>query len=561
MTAPPLAVSSQSKSKLSAFAFAAGDGPQESRPEQAGGLARGDSKQQRQDSKGNCDQNGASKVSHESQDSPTTLPKAPPQTPAARLPLAELMANPEENAARLAAQDASPEERVFWEHTRSSGSSNRTSFVNIPGGQRVRKRARSSSPAPSPQGDSTRAPGGKTTFDLQPLQESLRTPRANPADDLWNRYAVEHGAKPSACGPVNPTFAHLLNSSSPRSDVNAAAVPAGLRRAASCGTEWPTSKSKKRKLSQPSLADAADHLVAAPKQDQSPSQGRSKLSRVSLLVERVQESLARPSKADGSAGTSSLIASPQRHERPATAPLPNDPGTTSATAVAPCSPKCSPRHPGAPVDAVPSQHDSDAKGDSSDFGEFDDLDLKLLETVDRREDANKESPGLKNQGSVRHVTREEDNSNLALAAIEPVVKPCHARAHQSSPRASLANPVTRPPDGTVDSDEFGDDDEDLDAADFENVVAQYDTGPSSLDASGGGGRGGAAPTQAQKLAADEVLIRSVQARDLKPSSRLAIEAEEGDDEFGDVADFDFDLAAAEVAASHPPSSTSVCIGR
>ena len=128
-------------------------------------------------------------------------------------------------------------------------------------------------------------------------------------------------------------------------------------------------------------------------------------------------------------------------------------------------------------------------------------------------------------------------------------------------RLHRQKPVTQKPGSNVDSDEFGDDAEDLDVADFENVVAQYDTGPSSLEASGGGGRAVAAPKRAQESAADEVLIRSVQNHDLKASSRLAIEVDEGDDEFGDVADFDFDLAAAEVAASHPPSSTSVRIGR
>ena len=347
-------------------------------------------------------------------------PKPPPQTPASRLPLAELMSNPEENAARLAAQDVSPEERVFWEHTRSSGSSNRTPFINTPGGQRIRKRARSSSPAPSPQGDSTRTSDGKTAFDLQPLQQSLRTPRANPADDLWNRYAVEHGAKPTACGPANPTFAHLLNSSSPRSDINAAAVPAGLRRAASCGTEWPTSKSKKRKLSQASLADEASHLADVPKQDQSPSQGRSKLSRVSLLLERVQESLAKPSKADDAAGTSVSIASPQRRDRPATAPLPEVPdrAATNATALCPSDPPTT--QPEKLVDAEPSQHNSDGKGDSSDFGDFDDLDMNLLEAADRGEVANKPGPDAK-----------DDVGDLALATSNIVAEPSQAPEAQN----------------------------------------------------------------------------------------------------------------------------------
>jgi len=126
-----------------------------------------------------------------------TITSLPPSTPATRLPLSDLIGNPEERLPSLN-KDTPVEENVLWQHNQTPTSS-RPAVTPA----RKRKRARSSSPASSqPEPISvTREP-----FDVQGLQQSLRTPQADPAADLWNRYASANDGTDS--NNKSTAFAH-----------------------------------------------------------------------------------------------------------------------------------------------------------------------------------------------------------------------------------------------------------------------------------------------------------------------------------------------------------------
>ncbi|KAI9811108.1 MAG: Tripartite DNA replication factor [Thelocarpon impressellum] len=500
MTAPLPAVSSQSKSKLQAFTFAGGNGD---KAEDAGeSVVREDDGTSRRIS-GDAGLSKEACRNPSTQETASKAPKDHPQTPASRLPLAELIGTSDENAVRSSSKEVSPDERVFWEHSRSSDSSTRIGSMVTPGAtaRRGKKRARSSSPAPSPQGASTHPSAGKKSFDLDPLHKSLRTPQTNPADELWNRYAVDNGAKPTSCGPIIPTFAHLLNNSSPRSNINA--TPA-LRRSASCGMEWPMSKAKKMKHSGQSGADESAGVFSAGRQEESPSQGKSKPSRNDL--DRKSVSGEGPESSEG---------------------------------------------------ADAERQDVGSDGRSSAFGDFDDddINMSLLEAADLAEVTSERGFDDPKEGPAADRPHQVSMSPTNRRGSAGPAKDASAGRSEVGLGASLSTDAEGI-GSTGSSDEFGDDGEDIDAADFEDAAAQYDTGPSSRTGTVDGD-GGVVPTsQASRPAGDGVLIRSVgsQSSTGGASKLTAVGTEVLEEDFGDVGDFDFELAAAEVAESQRPPS-------
>lgn len=148
----------------------------------------------------------------------------PPSTPVTRLPLAELVGNVDSSDRHILNHAVSPEEQLCWRGSQP---------INTPL-PRKRRRARSSSPV---------APSQDDQKPQEPATKEMRTPQADPAVELWNRYANNKGT-PSR---KNVAFAHLIGEASPRSFATAGSV-SGLRRWASCGLEFPTSTRKKRKI-------------------------------------------------------------------------------------------------------------------------------------------------------------------------------------------------------------------------------------------------------------------------------------------------------------------------
>ena len=250
--------------------------------------------------------NGGKQWSQETPVKPTAVPYGlatskdlPPSTPATRLPLADLLGQGNDTMKRPSHAVISPAEQIIWVPTASPGDVQPKVTPN-----RKRKRAKSSSPASS-QTDTPNLP-----LEANTARQTVapRTPQADPAVDLWNRYAVNANANEST-GSKGRVLASLIRDASPKSSATAGSV-GGLRRWASCGIEWPTSRSKRRKMK--------NVIAQRPPDDESYMGDAAKQSRVSELLERMKETLARPHEESPKGPSSS-------------SPLPEIGGTTDAT--------------------------------------------------------------------------------------------------------------------------------------------------------------------------------------------------------------------------------------
>ena len=187
-----------------------------------------------------------------------------PCTPGTRLPLEDLIGNFDDFSKSVIQAPPSPEERIGWIPNSSS---------NLLTPSRKRKRARSSSPS-CPNTSSQRQDASTLL-----ANDEKTTPETDPAADLWKRYAI---------GKVNeeaaklPDLDQLMFQGSPRR-LETPAKSSGLRRWASAGNDWPTSKSKRRRT------QGIPSINVLQEQQSIGSGGKSK---VATMVERLQESLA-----------------------------------------------------------------------------------------------------------------------------------------------------------------------------------------------------------------------------------------------------------------------------
>lgn len=193
-----------------------------------------------------------------------------PSTPGMRIPLEELIGSFDESTRKAQLPQESPEERIGW-------IPNSSSTLLTP--NRKRKRARSSSPS-CPTTSSQRQEAS-TFFAGAAAQTEKRTPDADPAAALWKQYATNERQNKDEENKL-PAIGQLVFEGSPRA-LETPAKNAGFRRWASTGNDWPTSKTKKRRTAtRTSINLWQDAQVVE-------SAGRSK---VSTLVDRIQESLA-----------------------------------------------------------------------------------------------------------------------------------------------------------------------------------------------------------------------------------------------------------------------------
>ena len=191
-----------------------------------------------------------------------------PCTPGTRLPLEDLIGNFDETLKKPEAPEQSPEEHIGW-------IPNSSSTLLTP--NRKRKRARSSSP--SCPNTSSQRQEASIFFSGKVAEADKTTPEADPATDLWRQNGagkpVDGDAKVSA-------FNHLMFQVSPRA-LETPGKNVGLRRWASTGNDWPSSKSKRRRTNgRPSINLWQDEQAGD-------SCGKSK---VAAMVDRLQESLA-----------------------------------------------------------------------------------------------------------------------------------------------------------------------------------------------------------------------------------------------------------------------------
>ncbi|KAL1849653.1 hypothetical protein VTK73DRAFT_9839 [Phialemonium thermophilum] len=236
-------------------------------------------------------------------------------------------------------EDVSPADRILWRHDHNAIASTIIPMIS-------RKRARSSSPlsssSPSSSSRSKRHQQQPATpsVNVKKLSAALKTPRADPALELWDRYAIPAAAAATAAaddqaasplGPRGgnhnnyrnnnhnnnntttatitannnnqhhhpPSLAHLMISSSPRvPDKNGGG---SLRRSFSCGTHWP----KRRKIERPGQLSSVN--------SQGSPRGHSKASMLSELLVAVTGEIKKSDAAVAAAAAAEEPTSPARN--------------------------------------------------------------------------------------------------------------------------------------------------------------------------------------------------------------------------------------------------------
>lgn len=231
---PPISVSAKTKSKLQQFQF------QDTGGDESSGLPHLTETNKVTEADTNSTENDPNKENKISSD--PTLISASAVTPASRLAWQDLMGA--EDADKQHKDKTSPDERLQW-HIEDGHDAADTSPL-LP--RRRKKRARSSSPISSPAVEKMRTP----VVNVKKLKQAMDSPRADPALDLWDRFAVGAPDSKNPLGATNPALAHLMVSSSPRASKDALPSSSGnsLRRAISCGMHWP----KRRRIE--SMAEA-----------------------------------------------------------------------------------------------------------------------------------------------------------------------------------------------------------------------------------------------------------------------------------------------------------------
>jgi DNA replication ATP-dependent helicase Dna2 len=186
-------------------------------------------------------------------------PKRAAVTPVSRLAWQDLMGVGDGDKQE---DETSPTERLLWHND----TDDMVDIISPLVPRRGKKRARSSSPLSSPAGEKTRTP----VVNVKKLKKALKSEQADPALDLWDRFAVGGAAdSKSPLGATNPALAHLMMSSSPRPQKEGSPnhAESSLRRAISCGSHWP----KRRRVESASEfravkdagADAKSMMVSA----------------------------------------------------------------------------------------------------------------------------------------------------------------------------------------------------------------------------------------------------------------------------------------------------------
>lgn len=424
----------------------------------------------------------------------------PPSTPGMRLPLADLVGNAEELGRRPLPKEQSPEEHIGW-------IPNSSNSVFTPGQRR--KRTVSSSPTTSSQQETSTHLCAKEPLDLQNLQQSLKTPHADPAADLWSRYATGRNADETPLGIKMPNFAHLINDSSPH------AVPRtpggsvnGLRRWQSCGLEWPTSNAKRRRTNGV-FRDHQDDVFVDERQ--AATELPKQTSRVGMLVDKVQETLAQP-------------ASRLKHDCPSSSsPFPEKGDLMGGIGVSPLRrrPKTAEADPESRVSSQNGIGPPQRSFSSDEFGD-DEIDMDAIDNpnnlgghpapVDMTSKGHDEANG-QYQENLSHQDQRHVDSVRRLDTIDE------------------------------DSDEFGDD-LDITAEDLENAVPLFDTRSDIPQQPNNSSYNNHGTTEPHLPVVQQPVTNAFARFDLPDEL-----ADDSEDEFGGSDLDDEQFAAAEIAAT------------
>lgn len=466
MPSAPLSVSTQSRNKLQTYIFEVkavdnvGDHNKENISE---------------DRPGSCSVAGSQKPpdSGLNKSSPQ-LPQLPaekqcPQTPVNKIPLADLIGNTED-AFNCDLKDTTPEDHIYWQH----GPTPRSSIPSASAAstRKGKKRARSSSPASSSQNQKSAHFNGEETLDLKIFQESLKTPQNDPALDLWARYTNASLTKTDTDGNALPAFAHLMTSS-PQTP-STTGKDSGLRRSISCGIEWPTSKTKRRKFN-PELAEGEVRDIFAASKRDIMAREKPKASRISLLMEKLQENSMRVPQIEVS-GPSSSSPLPGRNGMPAV--LEVSP-VSKRSAVLPANDDiAADEDDNGPMQDVDPPMQDDHEDQSSEFGD-EDLGLDILEAVETQ--AGISAPQEADLPGVPMVndTTDQDHAGRHEQPYKPASSHRHEAGKALSPSENVEvdsrkrNEIVPTAVAGDDDDEFGDGSDDNGA--MADLAAQFDT--------------------------------------------------------------------------------------
>ena len=375
-----------------------------------------------------------------------------PQTPVGRVPLQELINN--DGNLLEAIPNISPIERVVW-----NGSPQRSSQVAsmlTPALRRGKRKRRPSEPVSSQLQASNHfvMDGAKAPQDLS-TQALLKTPQADPVKDLWMRYSVDG---PERTPITSAAVARFLNSSSPRSHDS----ERGLQRSLTCGSEWPTSATKRRRidktLTQINFNYSRDFRDVLQDKEEA-ARCREK------LIQKINQSFTIPSAQSGdedASGCSPTVSNedPNHH-------LQDSPLDRLNTGVGgPSSPI---RIDSPPLDDEFVQSFSQTEVFDEDAPRADATSLRdnTLREVEQLKAVNRDS----NSKPRQRQDFQQADSNPTPRCPDATIDQRSNDFHSSPPR-ELAKAVDLLPKPEED-DEFGDDDDFLDV-DLEAVVASYD---------------------------------------------------------------------------------------
>ncbi|KAM3450232.1 hypothetical protein MY3296_006235 [Beauveria thailandica] len=171
-------------------------------------------------------------------------------------------------------KDASPNDRILWDNKQAS---NYSSGLSPMLSRKGKKRARSSSPISSPSADKPKAPA----VNIKRLTKALRSPHPDPTLDLWDRFSLTSPVSQET-PTAHPALAQLMVSSSPQPNKQTVSQPVNihLRRATSCGLNWPKRRKLEKSKSGSQLGKGQRDLESA-----------SKSSLVSALLSTVTSSM------------------------------------------------------------------------------------------------------------------------------------------------------------------------------------------------------------------------------------------------------------------------------
>lgn len=520
-------ISSNSRTKLNAFRFQEGevvpngatlkdetksvDGSKEQKNQDSNGVAE---PMQASSDKGCPPPRAAQATELQVQESKPI--KECPQTPGNRIPLADLISNAEDSFDPTPGPEVTPVEHVIWQHVPAS--SNPDTSSQTPAGRR-RKRRHSSSPAGSPS-NGNKKKAQKEALDLHSIQALFKTPQHDMAAELWNNYMDKNMVDgPDDLPP--PRFANLL-SSSPQTPGSGRTSrdSSGLRRAISCTTDFPTSRTKRRRVNRLDVGPSR----GIQRTSSNVESGRPKSSRINYLMEKIEKSIHMAPANAGPPGSSPLRQHMDARRCRSSSPTKGNRlhEADEETAESPCA---------VPLEQVKPRKLPILQESSSEFGD-DDLDQGLIDLADASEDPFIEQSNTSNEfaslGSSGWATIDAEKSRSwqpnknSMLDIKPPIP---------IPQNNTTNETKRD-----EFDDFEDEYDDL-PDNLQEILAKCDTKPVPINSSKPTCTG---PSLQKSDAMNVPTNGSIHSKPLTAPS-VKPEAASSDDEFDD----DFDLEAIE----------------